>query len=139
MDVDVVVIGLGPGGEYAADKLARAGLTVIGVEKHLVGGECPFYGCIPSKLWIRGSNLVGEARRADRLAGPTSITPDWGRVRHRIRAEATHEWSDAGHVEGLEDAGVTSCAAMRVWPDRVGSWSSVPTAADRWSTPPHAA
>eukprot|EP01032_Pedospumella_encystans_P003018 gene3018-3556_t len=42
-DVDVVVIGLGPGGEYAAQKLAEAGLRVVGVEQGLVGGECPFY------------------------------------------------------------------------------------------------
>jgi pyruvate/2-oxoglutarate dehydrogenase complex dihydrolipoamide dehydrogenase (E3) component len=106
MDVDVVVIGLGPGGEYAANKLASAGLDVVGVEKHLVGGECPFYGCIPSKLWIRSSDIVGEARRADELVGPTTVTPDWARVRHRIRDEATHDWSDDGHVQGLVDAGV---------------------------------
>ncbi len=106
-EVDVVVIGLGPGGEYAANKLASAGLRVVGVEKHLVGGECPFYGCIPSKLWIRASQLVGEVRRADALAGPTTITPDWGRVAHRIRDEATHDWSDDNHVQGLVDAGVT--------------------------------
>ncbi len=104
--VDVVVIGLGPGGEYAANKLASAGLSVVGVEKHLVGGECPFYGCIPSKLWIRASDLVGEAQRADRLAGPATIEPDWGRVRHRIKDEATHDWSDDGHVAQLEEAGV---------------------------------
>ncbi|MEZ5094249.1 NAD(P)/FAD-dependent oxidoreductase [Nocardioides sp.] len=105
-DVDVVVIGLGPGGEYAANKLAAAGLRVVGVEKHLVGGECPFYGCIPSKLWIRGSDLVGEARRADALAGPTTVTPEWRRVEHRIRDEATNDWSDDGHVAGLVEAGV---------------------------------
>ena len=41
-DADVVVLGLGPGGEYAAQKLAEAGLDVVGVERDLVGGECPF-------------------------------------------------------------------------------------------------
>ncbi len=46
---DVIVLGLGPGGEYAAQKLAEAGLSVIGVARDLVGGECPFYGCIPSR------------------------------------------------------------------------------------------
>ncbi|MDX6296240.1 MAG: hypothetical protein QOI51_97, partial [Nocardioidaceae bacterium] len=52
-EVDVVVIGLGPGGESVATKLAEAGLDVVGVDKHLVGGECPYYGCIPSKMMIR--------------------------------------------------------------------------------------
>ena len=45
---DVIVIGMGPGGEAAAGELAEAGLSVIGVESRLVGGECPYYGCIPS-------------------------------------------------------------------------------------------
>ena len=46
---DVIVVGLGPGGEFAANKLTRAGLSVLAVDKHLAGGECPFYGCVPSK------------------------------------------------------------------------------------------
>ena len=64
-DVDVVVLGLGPGGEYAAQKLAEAGLDVVGVERDLVGGECPFYGCIPSKMMIRAADALAEARRVD--------------------------------------------------------------------------
>lgn len=63
-DVDVIVIGTGPGGEYAANTLAKAGLAVAGVEDRLVGGECPFWGCIPSKMMIRAGNLVVEGNRA---------------------------------------------------------------------------
>ena len=55
-----MVLGLGPGGELRAPKLAEAGLDVVGVEQRLVGGECPFYGCIPSKMMIRAAD---HARR----------------------------------------------------------------------------
>ncbi|CAN5817519.1 hypothetical protein BH20ACT6_BH20ACT6_19160 [soil metagenome] len=48
--VDVVVVGLGPGGEDVAGRLADAGLEVVGVERDLVGGECPYWGCIPAPL-----------------------------------------------------------------------------------------
>ena len=47
VEVDVVVVGLGPGGESLATRLAKAGLKVLAVDRRLVGGECPYYGCIP--------------------------------------------------------------------------------------------
>ena len=62
-EVDVVVLGMGPGGEDAAGRLATAGLSVAGVEDRLVGGECPYWGCIPSKMMIRAANLLAEGRR----------------------------------------------------------------------------
>jgi len=105
-EVDVVVLGLGPGGEYAAQKLAEAGLDVVGVERDLVGGECPFYGCIPSKMMIRASDALGEARRAEDLAGDVTVTPDWGMVATRIDKQATNHWDDASHTTRLEEAGV---------------------------------
>ncbi|MGB0099310.1 MAG: NAD(P)/FAD-dependent oxidoreductase [Nocardioides sp.] len=89
VDVDVVVLGLGAGGEYAARKLAEAGLDVVGIERDLVGGECPFWGCTPSKLLIHSAQ-VGD---------------DWSRAAARIR-EANHDWSDDTHAGPLEDAGV---------------------------------
>jgi pyruvate/2-oxoglutarate dehydrogenase complex dihydrolipoamide dehydrogenase (E3) component len=91
---DVVVIGMGPGGEYAAGALAEAGLHVTGVESRLVGGECPYYGCVPSKMMIRAANLLAEARRVPGMAGTSTVTPDWSPVAMRIREEATDNWND---------------------------------------------
>lgn len=105
-EVDVVVLGLGPGGEYAAQKLAEAGLAVVGVERDLVGGECPFYGCIPSKMMVRAADALAEARRVDRLAGSCDVRPDWGIVADRIDNQATNHWRDDSHVERLAEAGV---------------------------------
>ena len=58
--VDVVVVGMGPAGEAVAGSLAERGLDVVGVESTLVGGECPYWGCVPSKMMIRASNLLAE-------------------------------------------------------------------------------
>ena len=104
-EVDVVVIGLGPGGEEVAERLAEAGLVVVGVEKHLVGGECPYYGCIPSKMMVRGADLLAEARRANGAAGATTVAPDFGPVARRIRAEATDDWDDRAAVARFEKLG----------------------------------
>ncbi len=70
--VDVVVLGLGPAGESVAGQLAEAGLSVVGVEERLVGGECPYWGCVPSKMMIRAGNLLPRpaASRAWRAAPP---------------------------------------------------------------------
>ena len=86
--VDVVVIGMGPGGEYAAEQLAEAGLTVAGVEDRLVGGECPYWGCVPSKMMIRAADLLAEGRRIPGMAGTLALQrPDGegGRARARTR------------------------------------------------------
>ncbi len=103
--VDVVVLGLGPGGETAAGLLGKAGLDVIGVDEHLVGGECPFYGCVPSKMMIAAAHTLGEARRVSGRAGSAEVRPDWSPVAERIRAEATHDWDDTEFVQRLERSG----------------------------------
>ena len=61
---DVVVIGMGPGGEDLAGRLAQAGLDVVGVERQLLGGECPYWGCVPSKMAVRAGNLLADDRVA---------------------------------------------------------------------------
>lgn len=103
---DVVVLGLGPGGQELAAALAEAGLDTVGVEMHLVGGECPFYGCTPSKLMIRAADHVAMVDRADRLAGPATVEPDWSRPAGRITEEATKGWTDDANAQALQEAGV---------------------------------
>jgi len=102
---DVVVIGMGPGGEYAAGALAEAGLHVTGIEERLVGGECPYFGCIPSKMMIRAGNLIAETRRVPGMAGTSTVTPDWSPVALRIREEATDYWNDKVAADRFESKG----------------------------------
>jgi pyruvate/2-oxoglutarate dehydrogenase complex dihydrolipoamide dehydrogenase (E3) component len=104
-EVDVVVIGMGPGGEYAAEELARAGLIVAGVEDSLVGGECPYWGCVPSKMMIRAAGLLAEGRRIPGMAGTSAVTPDWAPVAGRIRTEATDDWDDTAAADRFTGAG----------------------------------
>jgi pyruvate/2-oxoglutarate dehydrogenase complex dihydrolipoamide dehydrogenase (E3) component len=103
-EVDVVVIGMGPGGEYAAGHLAEAGLAVAGVEARLVGGECPYWGCVPSKMMIRAADLLAEGRRIPRLAGASTVRPDWAPVAGRIM-EATDNWDDTAAVDRFTGQG----------------------------------
>ncbi|MCM6777693.1 NAD(P)/FAD-dependent oxidoreductase [Nocardia sp. CDC159] len=103
--VDAVVIGMGPGGEDLATRLAQAGLAVVGVEGRLVGGECPYYACVPTKMMVRAGESLAEARRVGELAGAAQVRPDWGPVAARIRDEATDNWDDTVAVERFEKAG----------------------------------
>ncbi|MFR9732165.1 dihydrolipoyl dehydrogenase family protein [Saccharopolyspora sp. MS10] len=104
-EVDAVVIGMGPGGEDVAGRLAAAGLDVVGVEARLVGGECPYYACIPTKMMVRAADALGEARRVPHLAGTASVRADLTPVANRIRDEATTGWDDAAAVRRFEGTG----------------------------------
>jgi pyruvate/2-oxoglutarate dehydrogenase complex dihydrolipoamide dehydrogenase (E3) component len=96
---------MGPAGEEVAGSLAERGLNVVGVESTLVGGECPYWGCVPSKMMIRASNLLAEARRIPDLSGSSTVTPDWEIVARRIRDEATDNWNDQVAVDRFEAKG----------------------------------
>lgn len=105
---DVIVIGLGPGGEDVAGRLADHGLSVLGIDHRLVGGECPYWGCIPSKMMIRAADALAEARRVPALAGAVGeVVPDWSIVAKRVREQATDDWNDQVAVDRLTDKGVT--------------------------------
>jgi pyruvate/2-oxoglutarate dehydrogenase complex dihydrolipoamide dehydrogenase (E3) component len=103
--VDVVVLGMGVGGEEVAERLATAGLNVIGIDNTLVGGECPYWGCIPTKMMVRAAGALEEARRIPVLAGSSTVTPDWAPVAKRIRDEATDNWNDKVAVDRFESKG----------------------------------
>ncbi|MGY0232920.1 dihydrolipoyl dehydrogenase family protein [Longispora urticae] len=105
--MDIIVIGLGVGGEEVAGRLAASGLDVLGIENRLVGGECPYWGCIPSKMMIRAANAVAEARRVPTFAGDATVRPDWGPVHARIRDEATDNWNDQVAVDRFTGKGGT--------------------------------
>ena len=102
---DVVVVGMGPGGEDLAGSLAQSGLRVVGIERTLVGGECPYWGCVPSKMMIRAANLLADARRLRGMAGIAEVQPDWAPVAQRIRLEATDNWDDKVAVDRFVNKG----------------------------------
>jgi dihydrolipoamide dehydrogenase len=103
---DVVVLGGGPAGENVAGRCADAGLTVALVERELVGGECSYWGCIPSKTLLRPGDVVAAARRVPGAAeAVTGLVDAEAALRRRNRS--TGEWDDAGQVGWLESKGIT--------------------------------
>jgi pyruvate/2-oxoglutarate dehydrogenase complex dihydrolipoamide dehydrogenase (E3) component len=106
-EFDVVIIGMGPGAEFVAEELARAGVSVAAIEDRLVGGECPYWGCIPSKMMIRAADLLAEGHRIPGMAGSSVISPDWTPVANRIRDEATDNWDDTVAADRFTGLGGT--------------------------------
>ena len=103
-EFDVVVIGAGPAGEVCAGRLGRAGLEVALVEQHLVGGECSFYACMPSKSLLRPSELLGETRRVPGLRVEDGLDATVVLAR---RNEVIHDLDDSSYLPWLEQRGVT--------------------------------
>jgi pyruvate/2-oxoglutarate dehydrogenase complex dihydrolipoamide dehydrogenase (E3) component len=102
---DVVIIGAGPAGEVSAGRLADGGLEVALVEQHLVGGECSFYACMPSKALLRPAQVLAEARRVPGAAQAVTGKLDVEAV-FRRRDKAAHDFSDAEQLPWLEERGI---------------------------------
>ena len=86
-----------------------------------MGGECPYYGCIPSKMIVLAADTIATARRVPEFGGTVEVRPDYGPVHARIRDEATTDWDDQIAVDRLKDAGadVVHGEARLVGPRRV--------------------
>jgi len=97
---DVIVIGAGPTGENVAGRAVRGGLTAVIVESELVGGECSYWACMPSKALLRPANVVAEASAVQGVAGarlePAEV--------FKRRDSFTHDWKDDGQVQWLDGA-----------------------------------
>ena len=104
-EFDVVVLGAGPAGEVCAGRLGESGQEVVVVESHLIGGECSFYACMPSKGLLRPGELLAEVRRIPGVREAVTGDLDSGAVLRR-RDEIIHNLDDSSQVPWLEQRNV---------------------------------
>ena len=104
-EYDLIVIGAGPVGENVADRAVQGGLTAVIVESELVGGECSYWACMPSKALLRSGQALRAALRVAGAAEAVTGTVDAAAVLAR-RNSFTSDWSDAGQVAWLDKTGI---------------------------------
>jgi pyruvate/2-oxoglutarate dehydrogenase complex dihydrolipoamide dehydrogenase (E3) component len=102
---DVVVLGAGSSGENVADIVVRGGLTAVLVESELVGGECSYWACMPSKALLRGTEVLREARAVSGADAAVTGEQDVAATLAR-RDVFTHHWNDDSQVEWVRGAGI---------------------------------
>ncbi len=102
---DAIVLGAGPAGEVCAGRLAQGGLAVALVERELIGGECSFYACMPSKGLLRPAQAIAEARRVRGAAEAVTGELDVAAVLER-RDEIIHKLDDSAQLPWLQERGV---------------------------------
>ena len=103
---DVIVIGAGPAGETVAGRCVEGGLTVAIVERELVGGECSYWGCMPSKTLIRPGDVLAAALRVPGARAAVTGTVD-ADAAFASRNRITGDWDDAGALPWLEERSIT--------------------------------
>ncbi|MDY0983890.1 NAD(P)/FAD-dependent oxidoreductase [Microbacterium sp. CFBP9023] len=104
-DYDLIVLGGGPVGENVADRAVQNGLTAIIVESELVGGECSYWACMPSKALLRPAQALRAAQKVKGSAEAVTGSLDVRAVFDR-RDSFTSNWSDDGQVKWLDSAGI---------------------------------
>jgi dihydrolipoamide dehydrogenase len=102
---DVVVLGAGSSGENVADAVVRGGLTAALVEAELVGGECSYWACMPSKALLRGTEALAAARAVDGARQAVTGEQDVAATLAR-RNSFTANWDDSGQVQWVQGAGI---------------------------------
>jgi pyruvate/2-oxoglutarate dehydrogenase complex dihydrolipoamide dehydrogenase (E3) component len=105
-EADIIILGVGTCGEDLSLRLLAAGVEVIGIEANLIGGECPYWACIPSKVMVQAAEAVWTARRASSMTGAPGVKPNWTPVAERLRW-ITGGWNDAVAVERYQQRGGT--------------------------------
>jgi dihydrolipoamide dehydrogenase len=120
---DAIIMGMGVGGEAAAGRLLAAGRRVAVIERELIGGECAYWACIPSKTLLRGPEVRGEASR---VAGVATPAIEWPGLRD-YRDYMIRHLDDTAQVDGYEQAGATVIkgAARLAGPGRVEAGGQV--------------